>query len=87
VPTGQEYAVAGVPAGRVVEVRCPRPDGTNEVGSGTLVGDRLVLTAAHVVHDDSGRPFPRVRIRLADRQDWADGTVVWPTNSSDTGGG
>ena len=74
--------MAGVPVGRVVEVRCPHPDGTNEVGSGTVVGHRLVLTAAHVVHDDSGRPFPLVRIRMADQQQWVDGTVVWPTRST-----
>ncbi len=77
--------MAGVPSGRVVEVRCPHPDGTNEVGSGTVVGDRLVLTAAHVVHDSTGQPFRLVRIRLADQQQWVDGTVVWPTNSADTG--
>lgn len=75
--------MAGIPASRVVEVRCPHPDGTNEVGSGTVVGDRLVLTAAHVVHDSTGRPFPLVRIRLADQQQWVDGTVVWPTGSTD----
>jgi Trypsin-like peptidase domain/Tetratricopeptide repeat len=73
--------MAGVATGRVVEVRCPHPDGTSEVGSGTLVADRLVLTAAHVVHQHDGAPFPLVRIRLAEQDHWVEGRVVWPTDA------
>ncbi len=80
--------MAGVPVTRVVEVRCPH-DEVAEVGSGTLIGERLVLTAAHVVHDRAdGKPFPLVRVRRANMQDWYDARVVWPTcSNSPTGDG
>ena len=52
------------------------PDGVS-VGSGTLVGPRLVLTAAHVVFDDDGMPLPGVRVGLPDA-DFARGNTVWP---------
>ena len=75
----------GVPAGRVVEVRCPHAEGKSEVGTGTVIGDRLVLTAAHIVHDQQGRPFPLVRVRRAGQPGWVDGHVLWPSGRDSRG--
>lgn len=52
--------MAGVSRARVMLLRADLPDGTS-VGSGTLIGPRLVLTAAHVVFDDDGAPDPGLR--------------------------
>ena len=68
--------MAGVPRARVMLVRADLPYGTS-VGSGTLIGPRLVLTAAHVVFDDDGAPVGSVRVGPPET-DLFDATVVWP---------
>ena len=52
-----------VPAPRLMLIRAELPaDAGVSVGSGTLVGPLLVLTAAHVVFDDDGSPLEVVRV-------------------------
>lgn len=59
-PAGQRH-VADLATGhamsrnRVVAVLAELPDGRLQVGTGHLVGDRLVLTAEHCLHDRSSR--------------------------------
>ncbi|WP_131771108.1 S1 family peptidase, partial [Candidatus Protofrankia californiensis] len=57
---------AGVPADRVVQVHAAL------CGSGVLVTDRLVLTAAHVVEDAS-----YISVQLPGSQRWREATPVW----------
>src|SRR6478609_3903597 len=70
----------GVPRERVLLLRADLPDGENvSVGSGTLIGPRLVLTAAHVVFDrDSGRPLAGVAAGPAAAARLSTARVVWP---------
>ncbi|MGW1887127.1 trypsin-like peptidase domain-containing protein, partial [Streptomyces sp. NPDC001970] len=68
---------------RLAEVWAARPagDGGASFGTGTLVADRLVLTAWHVVADEWGRPYERVLVRLVGGRlcpaeiEWADPAV------------
>src|SRR4051794_19626575 len=61
---------------RVGQLRVPLADGSEGVGSGLLIGPRLVLTAAHVVEDD-GRLCTLVRMLFPDAGAEVDGTPVW----------
>src|SRR5215218_6811067 len=67
----------GVAFDRVVDVRVRRPDGTTKMGSGYLVTERLVLTAAHVVFTDDG-VAGSVTLRPVGAQRPLGGRVVWP---------
>src|SRR6478735_1512774 len=70
----------GVPRERVVLLRADLPDGENvSVGSGTLIGPRLVLSAAHVVFDrGSGRSLAGVAAGPAAATRLSAARVVWP---------
>jgi TPR repeat protein len=70
-----------IPAYQVVEVRGRRPGQDDEVGSGFLLSDRLVLTAAHVVFAESGAPHGVVLVRLGQESDehFFKAVVAWPT--------
>jgi hypothetical protein len=68
----------GIAFDRVVDVRAHRPDGTTAMGSGYLVAERLVLTAAHVVFDTSGGMAGSVTLRPMGAQRPLGGRVVWP---------
>ena len=75
-------------ASRLVDVRATLPPDEqgrvfDEYGSGLLVTDDLVLTAAHVVFDDDDRPLP-VALRFPASETTATGTVVWPGHRGDT---
>src|SRR6478735_2641668 len=65
---------------RLVDVRARSRDAAgrpaDKVGSGTLVADDLVLTAAHVVFD--GTTALLVRLQLSGQAQPVDGEVVWP---------
>src|SRR5262245_42255352 len=72
---------------RLVDVRgLHPPDARGDVyaerGSGLLVTDDLVLTAAHVVFDGD-RPMP-VRLRFSSSDEPLIGEVVWPLPRGDT---
>jgi hypothetical protein len=67
----------GITFERVVDVRAHRPDGTTKMGSGYLVAERLVLTAAHVVFTDDG-VAGSVTLRPVGAQRPLSGRVVWP---------
>lgn len=69
-------ATHGLPDERVMLVRANMADGVS-VGSGTLVGPRLVLTAAHVVFDEDGQPAPRTQVGPPERELF-DGRILWP---------
>src|SRR3954453_3276974 len=67
---------------RLVDVRARTTDadGTavDKVGSGTLIADDLVLTAAHVVFDGDA-PLPvRLHFNGRSHNDDVDGVVIWP---------
>jgi tetratricopeptide (TPR) repeat protein len=73
----------GVAFDRVADVRARRPDGKTSMGSGYLLGERLVLTAAHVVFTDSGAVAESVKVRPIGLQRFAAGRVVWPQQRGD----
>ncbi len=57
--------IYGKAAGAVVFILCAAPDGTGELGSGSLMEGGRVLTNAHVVIRDSTRePWPTIRVYL-----------------------
>ncbi len=63
---------------RIVQLRVPRANGLTGIGSGTLIGDRLVLTAAHVVHvADSGGMAQRLEVLLPVPGGQIVGRPVW----------
>ncbi|SNQ49491.1 conserved hypothetical protein [Frankia canadensis] len=68
---------AGVPSGRVVAVRARLSDEEVSVGSGVLVSDRLVLTAAHVIAEPGGRVLGPLEVRLSGSARWWPATVSW----------
>jgi len=63
---------------RAMLVRAAMPGGQVSVGSGTLLGDGLVLTAAHVVFGDDGRALPGVRAGPPEEPELVGASVVWP---------
>jgi tetratricopeptide (TPR) repeat protein len=71
--------VVGVRRERVLLLRADLPDGEHvSVGSATLIGPLLVLTAAHVVFDRvSGAPLSGVVVGPPDVQG-STGKVLWP---------
>lgn len=78
--------VVGAPGERVLLLRADLPDGENvSVGSGALIGPRLVLTAAHVVFDKgSGRPLDGVVAGPAAAARLSAARVVWPDSYRQT---
>ena len=63
---GPPQAPSGIPLARVVAV-VSQAGGQEKVGAGYLVGDRLVLTAAHCAWNKiTGRPLPRLRVVQAE---------------------
>jgi WD40 repeat protein len=63
---------SSVPVGRVVAVAATLRDGREQLGSGYLVGGRLVLTAEHCTRDKApGEPAARLRVVRA-----SDGAVA-----------
>ena len=76
----------GVPAERVMLVRAKLPGGRVSVGSGTLLGDRLVLTAAHVVFGDDGGPLSAIRVGPAGMTVMPEARVLWPDRYLARGG-
>jgi TPR repeat protein len=75
-----------IPPHQVVEVRARRPGQDDEVGSGFLLSDRLVLTTAHLVFTESGAPSDVVPVRLGREQteDFVRARVVWPARRAPT---
>jgi tetratricopeptide (TPR) repeat protein len=63
---------------RVMLITADSPGGRS-LGSGTLVAPSLVLTAAHVVFDDDGRPATAVQIS-GDNAKPVAGEVIWPSS-------
>lgn len=58
--------MAGIPANRVVAVVADLDTGYRQIGSGYLLGARLVLTARHCTHDTAtGRPATALRVMRA----------------------
>jgi tetratricopeptide (TPR) repeat protein len=72
--------VVGVRRERVLLLRADLPDGENvSVGSATLIGPRLALTAAHLVFDRaSGAPLSGVVVGPPDARRLSTGKVLWP---------
>jgi hypothetical protein len=68
----------GAPPERVMLVRAGLPDGGVSVGSGTLVAERLVLTAAHVVFDDGGMPLRAIHVGPPGLEVLPAARVLWP---------
>lgn len=65
-----------IPLARVVAVVATLPDGREQVGSGYLVGGRLVLTARHCTRDKSrSRPVPLDQLRVVRASDSASTAV------------
>src|SRR5262249_58292630 len=63
---------------RVIRVRASRPDGKLSVGSGTLLMQRFVLTAAHVIAERStGTQYSDVKVAPYGGSDFYSGTTVW----------
>jgi tetratricopeptide (TPR) repeat protein len=69
--------MVGVSPDRVMLIKAAMAGGRS-VGSGTLVAPSLVLTAAHVVFDDDGRPATRVEVGGANAAP-VGARVVWPS--------
>ena len=69
---------------RVLLLRTPLAEDDYQVGTGTLIGERLALTAAHVVFGDDGAPLDGIRIGpVIDTgpSDWSgllNAVVIWP---------
>lgn len=68
--------MVGVSPDRVMLIKADMAGGRS-VGSGTLVGPSVVLTAAHVVFDDHGRPANRVEVGGINAAPVA-AQVIWP---------
>ena len=67
---------------RVLRIRACRPDGKLSVGSATLISQRLVLTAAHVVVDRVTRAnFSDVEVAFHGVSDFYSSTTVWTARS------
>ena len=70
--------MVGVSPDRVMLLRADMPGGRS-VGSGSLVGPSLVLTAAHVVFDDDGHPADQLEVGGINAPQVA-ARVIWPTS-------
>src|SRR5574340_1341938 len=70
--------MVGVPPERVMLLTAD-VSGGRSVGSGTLVGPALVLTAAHVVFDDDGDPATTITVERAGEAP-VTARVLWPTS-------
>ena len=70
--------MVGVSPDRVMLIRADMAGGRS-VGSGTLVGPALVLTAAHVVFDDDGQPASHVEVGGVNAAPVA-ARVMWPSS-------
>jgi broad specificity phosphatase PhoE len=64
---------------QVAHLSLPLPNGKTRFGSGFLIGDRLVLTAAHVV--DEITPDAHVDVAFPAANGAASGAVVWSGSS------
>jgi hypothetical protein len=62
---------------REAEIYAQQPDGKWSCGSGCAVGGLLVLTAAHVVCDESGQPHRTVLVRQLGQQQLIHAKVIW----------
>ena len=75
---------------RLADVRAGTARESRSSGSGWLIGRRLVLTCRHVVTDDQGDAWPRIRVRIGHPGDGpshdAAAEVVWvhPDRARDT---
>lgn len=70
----------GVPPERVMLVRAEISGGHGvSVGAGTLVGPRFILTAAHVVFDDDGKPLSELSAGPPEVEKLSTARVVWPS--------
>src|ERR1700739_1953113 len=75
--------MVGVSPERVMLLKADIPGGS--VGSGTLVGPSLVLTAAHVVFDDDGHPATEVQVGGVNATP-VSARVIWPLSYGAAGG-
>jgi hypothetical protein len=67
---------------RVLRIRAHRPDGRLSVGSATLITERLVLTAAHVVVDRAtGTQYSDVEVAIHGSPDFRSGVIAWTARS------
>ena len=66
---------------RLADIRAGTADRERSCGSGYVVGQRLVLTCRHVIHDDQDRPWPRLEVWLGHPADGsrrrATAVVAW----------
>lgn len=51
----------------VVRIKCISADGSGQTGTGVLLADGRILTAAHVVENQSGRSFNQIKIVFGGR--------------------
>jgi Trypsin-like peptidase domain len=50
---------------RIVRIEALKPNTKHSIGTGTLIGERLVLTAAHVISDrDAGEPYTEIKVAV-----------------------
>jgi hypothetical protein len=79
---------SGIADQRIMLLRNPLPGKKFRIGTGTLISDRLVLTAAHVVFGDDGFPLPKIKVGRAAATgppSWrglVTGNVAWPQTYS-----
>ena len=72
----------GVDRYRVCELWAAGPDGKGS-GSGYRLGDRLVLTARHVIAPALAGPGGKLRVRPADVTGWLPARVEWEDADAD----
>src|SRR5450756_630598 len=63
---------------RIVRIEALKPNGKHSVGTGTLIAERLVLTAAHVIADrNNGTRYDTIRVVAHGRPDLFAGDSIW----------